>query len=226
MLTPNGRFEVNKEICLSFTDYHPEEWQPAWGIRTALMALIGFLPSQGKGAIGALDYTDEERRALARQSRDWVCEVCGMKNSALLKDDEAVRGQARERASSDSGADLLPRIQFNYEGGDRGQPVPDRASGSLDANASSNIVIQEGHSYVRANRGNPDQHGGGLPIITDAPEVHRAIATDRPRPLEERTQQGEDGGSHPHPNATTKRLDAIICALIAIIAFLILRRVP
>lgn len=31
LLTPNGRFEVRKKICLSISAYHPEEWQPAWG---------------------------------------------------------------------------------------------------------------------------------------------------------------------------------------------------
>lgn len=40
LLTPNGRFETNTKICLSMTDYHPENWQPAWGIRTILEALV------------------------------------------------------------------------------------------------------------------------------------------------------------------------------------------
>jgi ubiquitin-conjugating enzyme E2 J1 len=26
-LTPNGRFEAGKKICLSISAYHPEEWQ-------------------------------------------------------------------------------------------------------------------------------------------------------------------------------------------------------
>lgn len=36
--TPSGRFEVNREICLSISGFHEETWQPAWGIRTALVA--------------------------------------------------------------------------------------------------------------------------------------------------------------------------------------------
>lgn len=31
LLTPNGRFEINKKICLSISSYHPETWLPAWG---------------------------------------------------------------------------------------------------------------------------------------------------------------------------------------------------
>lgn len=29
-LKPNGRFEVNKKICLSISGHHPETWQPSW----------------------------------------------------------------------------------------------------------------------------------------------------------------------------------------------------
>jgi len=66
---PNGRFEVNTKICLSISAYHPEHWQPSWSIRTALVALAAFFPTTGDGAIGALAYSKEERKALAAASR-------------------------------------------------------------------------------------------------------------------------------------------------------------
>lgn len=62
---------------MSFSAYHPELWQPAWGIRLILEALISFLPSPADGAIGALDYTKEERKKLAIKSRQFVCPKCG-----------------------------------------------------------------------------------------------------------------------------------------------------
>ncbi|XP_063244057.1 ubiquitin-conjugating enzyme E2 J1-like [Bacillus rossius redtenbacheri] len=77
LLTPNGRFETNKKICLSISDHHPETWQPSWSIRTALLALIAFMPTPGTGTIGSLDYTPEERRTLARRSVTWECPTCG-----------------------------------------------------------------------------------------------------------------------------------------------------
>lgn len=61
-LTPSGRFETGTKVCLSFSAYHPELWQPAWGIRLILEALISFLPTPADGAIGALDWTSEERK--------------------------------------------------------------------------------------------------------------------------------------------------------------------
>ncbi|EER07510.1 ubiquitin-conjugating enzyme E2 J1, putative [Perkinsus marinus ATCC 50983] len=84
LLTPNGRFEVNKKICLSISSYHPELWQPAWGIRTIMEALRSFMPTPGEGAIGALDWPAETRRQLAEESRAWTCKMCEASNEDLL----------------------------------------------------------------------------------------------------------------------------------------------
>jgi ubiquitin-conjugating enzyme E2 J1 len=44
-----------------------------------MVALIAFMPTVGKGAIGSIDYTDEERKVLAERSLGWKCssEGCG-----------------------------------------------------------------------------------------------------------------------------------------------------
>ncbi|CAN6289665.1 unnamed protein product [Urochloa humidicola] len=70
LLTPSGRFEIQKKICLSISNYHPEHWQPSWSVRTALVALIAFMPTNPGGALGSLDYKKEDRRALAIKSRE------------------------------------------------------------------------------------------------------------------------------------------------------------
>eukprot|EP01018_Ginkgo_biloba_P006619 Gb_10645 [translate_table: standard] len=69
LLTPNGRFETQTKICLSISNHHPEHWQPSWSVRTALVALIAFMPTKPNGALGSLDYTKEERHTLAIKSR-------------------------------------------------------------------------------------------------------------------------------------------------------------
>lgn len=86
LLTPNGRFEINKKICLSISGHHPETWQPSWSIRTALLALIAFMPTPGNDTIGSLDYSIEERQKLAKKSLSWQCESCG-KIAGLLSED-------------------------------------------------------------------------------------------------------------------------------------------
>ncbi|KAI0083984.1 UBC-like protein [Irpex rosettiformis] len=88
MLTPNGRFELNTKICISFTNYHEELWQPAWGVRTAIIGLQGFLPLKGTAAVGvgAIEYPPAERRRLATLSRGWVCPTCQKANFECLPD--------------------------------------------------------------------------------------------------------------------------------------------
>ncbi|CAL5346864.1 hypothetical protein CsSME_00033069 [Camellia sinensis var. sinensis] len=70
LLSPNGRFETQTKICLSISNHHPEHWQPSWSVRTALVALIAFMPTNPNGALGSLDYKKEERRVLAIKSRE------------------------------------------------------------------------------------------------------------------------------------------------------------
>ena len=43
MLTPSGRFEVNKRLCLSMSDFHPETWNPSWRVETILLGLVSFM---------------------------------------------------------------------------------------------------------------------------------------------------------------------------------------
>ncbi len=35
-------------------------------VRTALLAIIGFMPTESGGAVGALDYPEDEKRRLAK----------------------------------------------------------------------------------------------------------------------------------------------------------------
>ncbi|KAF1426005.1 Ubiquitin-conjugating enzyme E2 J1, partial [Spheniscus mendiculus] len=111
LLTANGRFEVGKKICLSISGHHPETWQPSWSIRTALLAIIGFMPTKGEGAIGSLDYTPEERRALAKKSQDFCCEMCGtsMKTALLPLTSGSMSSQADKEAK-----ELARQISFKY----------------------------------------------------------------------------------------------------------------
>jgi len=88
-LTKNGRFEVGTKICLSISAYHEETWQPAWGVRTMLEAIISFMPSEGVGAIGALDWTPEERKKLARESLNYCCPLCGPVSQLLQEPNAA-----------------------------------------------------------------------------------------------------------------------------------------
>lgn len=75
MMTKSGRFETGKKICLSFSGYHHELWQPAWTIRSMLTALRAFMESPAKG-IGAMSVSKAQRKRLARMSNQYTCSKC------------------------------------------------------------------------------------------------------------------------------------------------------
>ncbi|GKZ00486.1 hypothetical protein MPSEU_001001100 [Mayamaea pseudoterrestris] len=99
--TPSGRFATNTKICLSFTAFHNELWQPAWGVRLILEALISFLPTPADGAIGALDWSVKERKRLAAKSVDYTCPCCG-KISDIVSKIQANAAKASVKAKSSS----------------------------------------------------------------------------------------------------------------------------
>ncbi|KAH0536844.1 hypothetical protein FGG08_006306 [Glutinoglossum americanum] len=88
-LTPSGRFEANREICLSISGHHEETWQPAWGLRTALVALRAFMGGEARGQVGGMEAAEEVRRRLAAESRGWACAGCGgRRNEEILSGEE------------------------------------------------------------------------------------------------------------------------------------------
>jgi ubiquitin-conjugating enzyme E2 J1 len=100
--TPNGRFDLNKKICLTMTSFHPDSWNPAWDVRTALTSIIAFLPTKAEGAIGAIDTSDAERRVLARESQSWRCSECRLHiDPDPIPGDPAVPSYPREYTSPD-----------------------------------------------------------------------------------------------------------------------------
>jgi ubiquitin-conjugating enzyme E2 J1 len=116
-LTPSGRFETNTKICLSFTAFHAELWQPAWGIRLILEALISFLPTPADGAIGSLDWSSTERKRLAKQSVSFCCNKCGKAVDLLPKmDPETAAAKAKKASAFAKEIAELQRLQQVNEG--------------------------------------------------------------------------------------------------------------
>lgn len=95
-VTPSGRFEANREICLSISGHHEETWQPAWGVRTALVALRSFMETDPRGQLGGLDTTDAVRRGLAAESGVFRCGACGKTNAEIMQLCEEAAAAASE----------------------------------------------------------------------------------------------------------------------------------
>jgi ubiquitin-conjugating enzyme E2 J2 len=67
--TPSGRFEVNKPICTTFTNFHKESWASSWNVRTMILATISFMNSEEPGA-GYINSSSYTRRQYAKASLD------------------------------------------------------------------------------------------------------------------------------------------------------------
>lgn len=133
LLTPNGRFEVGRKICLSMSAHHPETWQPSWSIRTVIMALIGFMPTPGAGAIGSLDYTPQERKVLAKRSLEWTCNGCDVCMRSVLLE---TAGETSKEAEKEA-AELAAQITF------KGENEKEKLSGESKATTATTESSQQ-----------------------------------------------------------------------------------
>jgi ubiquitin-conjugating enzyme E2 J1 len=128
-LTPSGRFEQNKEICLSISNFHEESWNPAWDVRTALTALRPFMAAEPAGQVGGVRASSEIRRRMAGESRKWKCSECGGKTmEEIMEEKEADTGEKeiKETKTDDAG---LPALKFGYRE-ELGAPAAPAASPS------------------------------------------------------------------------------------------------
>lgn len=82
MLTPNGRFETDKRICLNMTSFHGETWNAGCTIRILLRSLRMFFLEEEHG-IGSIKYSEEERKKLAIESIQWKCHHCGCEMKSI-----------------------------------------------------------------------------------------------------------------------------------------------
>jgi ubiquitin-conjugating enzyme E2 J2 len=70
MFTPSGRFQPDKKICFSMSDFHPGSWNPAWSVATILTGLLSFMLSD-EMTTGSMTSSDTHKRAFATRSHAW-----------------------------------------------------------------------------------------------------------------------------------------------------------
>ncbi|RDB23895.1 Ubiquitin-conjugating enzyme E2 6 [Hypsizygus marmoreus] len=70
MLTPSGRFQPDRKICFSMSDFHPGTWNPAWSVATILTGLLSFMLSD-EMTTGSVTSAEAHKRAFATRSHAW-----------------------------------------------------------------------------------------------------------------------------------------------------------
>ncbi|WBW72477.1 ubiquitin conjugating enzyme E2 Ubc6 [Schizosaccharomyces osmophilus] len=68
MITPSGRFQTNTRLCLSFSDFHPKSWNPAWMVSTILVGLVSFMTSD-EITTGGIVTPESTRKAYAKDTK-------------------------------------------------------------------------------------------------------------------------------------------------------------
>ena len=228
-LTPSGRFEPNREICLSISGHHEESWQPAWGIRTALVAIRAFMESEAKGQVGGVDASVEARMRYARESRGWKCPGCGGRSCEdIMKD--------REKDVEDSGAngdnvetgETVPeelKLGYREELGKGGEKLSSNDGGAVrklqaashateDFSAPASRSDSAGAAVVESRISRHTEKG---PVVSDV----------RPAPLPSPTRTTAPHQSvqrRPQPRDSSNRLDIAIAVLAVALALMLMRK--
>jgi len=87
--TPSGRFVPFRDICLSASPYHPEEWNPSqWSLRTLVEGLrLHFLTAANE--IAGRNDPYEQRLEYAAKSREWKCRISN--TNIVVNHDKMIR---------------------------------------------------------------------------------------------------------------------------------------
>lgn len=206
-LTPSGRFEVNREICLSISGHHEETWQPAWGIRTALWALRAFMEGDARGQVGGMEMPEKERARLAEASKSWKCQSCGGKtNEAILKEaSNTIRGEYT------SNKEIPKELKFGF----RDEMAKEKSSelGHATANAQRISTGQadsstDDHAMIPAAPAVKDLASNNTQQAVVVPAIHRT--TRAQQPLQSRNSPAW--------------LDRAITGLVAALAIMVLKK--
>ena len=70
VFTPSGRFQPDRKLCTSFSDFHAGSWNPAWSVSTILTGLLSFMLSD-EITTGSIRSSDSEKREFAKSSHAW-----------------------------------------------------------------------------------------------------------------------------------------------------------
>jgi ubiquitin-conjugating enzyme E2 J2 len=71
MLTPSGRFEINRKICLTNSGFHRDQWSAIWNIKTLLEAFLSIMASDDTEGLAHIKDTKSNRKKMALDSLDY-----------------------------------------------------------------------------------------------------------------------------------------------------------
>jgi ubiquitin-conjugating enzyme E2 J1 len=214
-LTPTGRFEVNREICLSISGHHEETWQPAWGVRTALVAIRSFMDTDAKGQLGGIECSKEAREKMAKESDVWRCHACAKSNADIMKEREELVREIEQKEGKRKEEEIPEELRLAYrdELGEKKEDaaVLDKGKGkAVDTPAPSIPSAPE-------SRAPP----APAPPVT-GPRTSTSLAT--PRPTRTISALAPQQLAQPSPDRFIALIDTFIYGIVAALLFMVLKR--
>lgn len=224
--TPSGRFEPNREICLSISGHHEESWQPAWGIRTALVAIRAFMEGDAKGQVGGVDASPALRERLASESRSWRCHGCRRTCEEIMVEKE----QEIEREGNSGTAKQDEAVPAELRLGYRDQLVG--KSGEKQSQSSPSTVTADTTSVKRAPSREPSAQTRSLPdaspISSPGTSVSQTVPITAPTtgmPVQHTRARSQQTLYRPRQQEENSGwLDMVIAGLMLALAYMIIRR--
>ena len=71
MLTPSGRFEIDKSICLTNSGFHASDWTPTWTVVNTLIGFYSIWINDKEGGIAHIHLTKDVCERYAYESCDY-----------------------------------------------------------------------------------------------------------------------------------------------------------
>ncbi|KIJ65234.1 hypothetical protein HYDPIDRAFT_89300 [Hydnomerulius pinastri MD-312] len=136
MFTPSGRFQPDKKICFSMSDFHPGTWNPAWSVATILTGLLSFMLSD-EMTTGSVTSSDNHKRAFAAKSHSFNLGQARFKEAfpdyctPTLRD--LPNMGERERGKPDAESNVKPSSA---------SPYPSPMSSSTSATLPTQVILR------------------------------------------------------------------------------------
>ncbi len=133
---------------------------PAWGIRTALVALRTFMGEEGTaGQVGGMEAESGVRIKLAKSSKQWSCDGCGGKtNEEIMRDWWDTCSEKGVNVGEEAGLEELPEgLKLGFK---------DQIGKDEKKSSTENAVAPEltGQTESVADRDMPARNGGTMPV--------------------------------------------------------------
>lgn len=144
-LTPNGRFDIGRKICLSNSSYHPESWSPLWTIRNMIESILMIFPTNDVSGLGHLNTPVNLIRKFVDESKNWKCTCCGTNENSIKKLDELLQQNKCNQTSETTVKNVL----------NKRTPI-DTIAGSIQKKQNSSVkkTLEENSSELPKNNTN------------------------------------------------------------------------